>query len=199
MAGNYYPDFPHLQGGMKLAIQIALTIKKYHSALNAIRLIIFFNQRELLQLITSNFYSILFYNSEIWHLPSLNSNLKQKLLSASTKALKICWKKINNFFSFEALHKMSKRATPEKDMKYKLAFCLHKIYIINSNEFIRLNINQILSSRQEKFIASKSKNIKIGLNCLANRFYVLNGKIPLQWPNNLIETFKIKCKKLILG
>ena len=57
---------------------IALTIKKSFSALNAICLIKkFFNQKELIQLITSNFYSIMFYNSEIWHLPLLNSNLKK--------------------------------------------------------------------------------------------------------------------------
>ena len=40
----------------------------------------YFNTTELLQLITSNFYSILYYNSEIWHLPSLKGNLKGKLL-----------------------------------------------------------------------------------------------------------------------
>ena len=101
---------------------MALTIKKSRSALNAIQLIRkFFNQRELLQLITSNFYSILFYNAEIWHVPCLNSNLKQKLISALANALKICWKKLYPFVSFKALHMISKRATPEKLMQYKLA------------------------------------------------------------------------------
>ena len=48
-------------------------------------------------------------------------------------------------------------------------------------------------------MALKSNNIKIGINSLANRFYILNGKIPLQWLNSSIETFKIKYKKLLLN
>ena len=130
-----------------------------------------------------------------------NINFKQKLLSASGKALKICWKKLDPFVSFEALQMISKRATPEKLMQYKFALCLHKIYNtdFNSKEFTRPNINQIITSRQENFMALKSNNIKIGINCLANRLYILNGKIPLQWLNNSIDMFKIKCKRLLLN
>ena len=40
------------------------------------------------------FYSILFHNSEVWYLPSVKANLKQKLLSASAHALKVHWKKL---------------------------------------------------------------------------------------------------------
>ena len=69
---------------------IANCISKSTKALNAIKLIKrFFIKAELIQLITSNFYSILYYNSEIWQLPVKNV-LKQKLLSASAKALKVC-------------------------------------------------------------------------------------------------------------
>ena len=49
-----------------------------------------FKTKELLQLITSNYYSILYYNSEIWHLQSLKANLKQKLLSSSARGVKSC-------------------------------------------------------------------------------------------------------------
>ena len=158
-----------------------------------------FNQKELIQLITLNFYSILFYNSEIWHLPTLNWNLK-KANECIGKGFEGMLEKIDIHVSFESLHRMSKRATPKKLMKYKLALCLHKIYNadFNSKEFIRLNVNQILTSRQEKYFFLKSNNIKVGINCLANRFYTLNGLIPLNWLNNTIETFKVKCKKLLI-
>ena len=67
---------------------IAHTIKRSISALNAIRLIKkYFTKKELLGLVTSNFYSIMYYNAEIWHLPSLKTSIKQKLLSASAQAL----------------------------------------------------------------------------------------------------------------
>ena len=54
-------------------------------ALNAIRLIrTHFNQQELLQLVTSNYYSVLYYNSEVWHILTLThetvmSNYSDKL------------------------------------------------------------------------------------------------------------------------
>ena len=57
---------------------ISHSIKRSMKALNAMRLIRkFFTKRELLSLITSNFYSILHYNSEIWHLPSLKRPLNK--------------------------------------------------------------------------------------------------------------------------
>ena len=65
--------------------------KKATSALHAIRLIKHhFTSLELRTLITSNFYSILFYNSEVWHLPKLNTVLVKNLLTASANALKLC-------------------------------------------------------------------------------------------------------------
>ena len=60
-------------------------------------------------------------------------------------------------------------------------------------------INQILTSRQEHFFAIKTNKFKVGVNCLANRFYLLNGTIPLQWLNNSIDTFKVKMWKTIAG
>ena len=73
------------------APRVANCISKSTKALNAIKLIKrFFTKKELLQLVTSNFFSILYYNSEVWHLPTLSSKIEQKLLSASAKAIKTC-------------------------------------------------------------------------------------------------------------
>ena len=75
---------------LKWVDHVAHAIKRSTKALNAIRLIRKFNnQRELLTLITSNFYSILYYNSEIWHISTLKAPLKQKLLGASAMALRV--------------------------------------------------------------------------------------------------------------
>ena len=61
---------------------IANASSKALKVLNAIKIIKkCFTKKELLQLVTSNVFSILYYNSKIWHLPSLKSELKQKLLS----------------------------------------------------------------------------------------------------------------------
>ena len=186
---------------MQWTEQVAQTLNKANSALCAIRMINkYFNSKELLNLITSNFYSILFYNSEIWHLPSLNHNLKQKLLSLSAKAIKVCYKHCDPMISFLRLHEMAGRATPEKIMQYKLAISLFKLYNANQSslEFINLNFAQILTSRQVNFVISKNNRFKVGINALCNRLYVLNMKIPLSWLNQSIDTYKVKCKKVFL-
>ena len=110
------------------------TWKKFKKALNAIRLFNrFFSTTELLQLITSNFFSVLYYNSEIWHLHSLKSNLKKMLLSASARAVKMCVKFKTDYLSFIWIHSMYNRATPEKFLLYKHALTLFKL--INTNDY----------------------------------------------------------------
>jgi hypothetical protein len=76
---------------LQWSLQVANSINKSKAALHAIKLIKgILSPSELLTLITSNYYSILYYNSEIWHLPGLRHQLKAKLLTASSNALKIC-------------------------------------------------------------------------------------------------------------
>ena len=84
---------------------------------------------------------------------------------------------------------------------YNMALCLFKLYNNHYNpfEFARLNFNQILTGRQTNFIALKSNAIKVGINCLANRLTIINNKIPLDWLNLSLETYKVKCKKLFLA
>ena len=78
---------------LKWGPQVTSTLKKANKALNAIRLIKnYFTSSELLQLVTSNFFSVLYYNSEVWHHKTLNQSMKSKLLSTSAKALKLCAK-----------------------------------------------------------------------------------------------------------
>ena len=70
---------------------VSNTIRKSQKALNAIKIIRkYFNSNELLQLLTSNFYSILYYNSEVWHLPSLHVNLKKKYSYCISKRPQTC-------------------------------------------------------------------------------------------------------------
>ena len=151
------------------------------------------------------------YNSEIWHLPTIKSSLKQKILSASARALKVCSKSMTDGISFINLHKMYGRATPDQMMNYKMALSLFRIYniyiffflrIYNCNfnliEFVALNFNQIFTSRQMNFITTNNNRTKVGLNCLANRPYYINGQIHLTWLNLSYTTYKVKCKNIFL-
>ena len=67
----------------------------------------------------------------------------------------------------------------------------------NSLEFVNLNFNQVLTSRQTTFKILKSNRMRIGLNSLANRLHHINDKIPLEWLNLSIEMYQVKCKKLL--
>ena len=151
-------------------------------------------------MITANFYSILYYNSEIWHLPGLNPHLKQLLLAASAHALKLCTPSYERSMSYKDLHIINKRATPPQLMKYKLSIQLHRLY--NGNEpihdWLALNHNQNLSRRQIYFETNKQSNFRVGNNFLSNRLHILNKQIPLQWLNAPLNSMKIKCKQLFL-
>ena len=181
---------------------IAIASNKALKALTAIRIIKkYFIKKELLQLITSNVLSILYYNSEIWHLPSLKADLKQKLISVSARAIKSCMFHPDRMTSYENIHKLNNRAMPNAIMLYKSAIQLFKLY--NSNEhtydWTLLNLNQILTSRQTHFSILKSNTTKVGLNILANRLSSINGLIPLLWLNSTLNTFKLHCKRLLVG
>ena len=160
----------------------------------------YFTQEEILVLITSNFYSIIFYNSEIWHLPKLKPELKQLLLSASAKALKVSQKHPDRMESFVDVHKHCKRALPEQMIEYKHAILLHKLYNEHQpvTDWIELNTYQILTSRQTHFKISRTNVFKIGINKLTSRLSILNEKILLQDLNLSLDAFKVKYKKLLL-
>ena len=132
---------------------------------------------------------------------TLNGNLKQKILSSSAKAIKVCIKQCTNEISFLRLHEMCNRATPDNYLLYKHALCLFKLLTeqnTHTYEWIALNFNQILTSRQVKFKAVKANRKRVGLNALANRLSILNDRIPLDWLNLSYESYKIKCKNEFL-
>ena len=181
-------------------VQTAVT--KANSALNALKLIRkYFNTKELLQLITSNFYSVLFYNSEVWHLNNLKYSDKQLLLSTSSKALKMAVHYRDPLISNNNVHLITKRATPEMYLSYKLSLLLYKTfnYCIPLDEWSHLNFKQTFGTRQEKFHVNLNSNLRVGMNALCNRFHFLNDKIPLDWLNKSFLAYKIECNKIFLS
>jgi hypothetical protein len=94
-------------------IDVTCAIHKANRSLNDIKLIRkYFNNKELLTMTTSNFYSVLFYNAEIWLTTYLNDNVKNKNFKASANAFKMCHYSPNQMTSFLELHKTTGRATP---------------------------------------------------------------------------------------
>ena len=77
-------------------------------------------------LLTSNFYSILYYNCEIWLSQGLHERQKQQLLSASAHALKLVNNVNDIMIPYTQLHRAEKRAMPMDFAKYKMSIQLYK-------------------------------------------------------------------------
>ena len=184
------------------AHHINKVLSKASSAKYAIRMIAkFFNKKELNEIITAYYFSILYYNAEIWLLPTLPPLLKQKLLSSSANILRISINNHDRMLSFTRIHKMANRATPEMMSKYKHALQLHKIYNDTGmgEDWIQLNFNQNFNSRLTKFITTDTSRYKIGKNRMSNRLRVINNEIELSDLNKSYNAFKMLMKKLYLS
>jgi hypothetical protein len=175
------------------------TITKANKALQAIKLIKKnFTKKELMTLVIANYYSILFYNSEIWHIPSLCRQTKTQLMRASANPLKICCPSYDMSISFERLHNITHRPNPDTLMKYKHALLLHKVY--NSTEQDRnwsdLFFNQQFNERQTTVNFFDMSRYKQGKNILSNRLNCINGTITYNSLNLEFKAFKSLCKKI---
>jgi hypothetical protein len=105
--------------------QVSNVIKEANKSLYAIKMIKgYFNPMEIKILLDSFFYSVLFYNSEIWLLPSLNQCQKLLLLSTSVNALRSCYRHPTPYVSFDLLHKHNHKSTPVHYSKYQLSLLL---------------------------------------------------------------------------
>ena len=98
------------------------------------------------------------------------------------------------------LHRITKRATPCMISKYKLALQLYKIYNNKTpyEEWLHLNINHVLTSRQTNFIVNRDCKHTIGMNTITNRLHSLKNIIPLEWLNQNYLQYKLSCKAKFL-
>ena len=114
--------------------------------------------------------------------------------------IKLCLTKLPLNTSFESIHTLANRATPTQMSAYKHAIQLYKLYNSNdmSEDWISLNIQQNFNDRNGKFQSYNIENYKVGKNLLCNRFKQLNNKIDYHWFNESLNSYKIKCKKLLL-
>jgi hypothetical protein len=123
--------------------------------------------------LTSNYYSIFYNNSEVWHIPSLHTSQKSPLLSASAADSR----------SSDVLRPTPSyhgRATTVKLMGYKLSLQLCENFNDSQqNEtWLHLNFQLMFNSRCDTIsIADDSSRNKVGRNRMINRMNVSSGKI----------------------
>ena len=67
-------------------------------------------------------------------------------------------------------------------------------YFVRAQATSNKDQDEIKTSRQTTFKVMRQNKKKVCLIALANRSFIVNDKIPLDWLNNSFETFKVKCK-----
>jgi hypothetical protein len=182
---------------LEWSLQVENSVRKARSALQGLRILNkYFTTPERLVLITSFFYSRLYYGSQVWLIPSLKRSLKSKLFSASGAALRL----LDKDMSFNALHKKYNRATPTQFQKYITAISLYDLVKkeIPEDEWINLQFNIQNDRRNTKLSFHANNKLKCGLNCLSNRFKSITNEIDKQWIDVTRDAYKTKCKKRLI-
>ena len=149
---------------MQWSNQVAQAINNSKRTLHGIKLIKkYLTKSETKMLLTSNFYSVLYYNCEVWLSQELKGRNKQQILAASSNALKTLNNCSDLRISFLQLHKLEKRAIPMNFSKYRLAIQLYKIYNDNNenNDWQDMNIQQNFNARNENFHINDTSNVKV--------------------------------------
>ena len=104
-------------------------------------------------LLDSYFYSVLYYNSSVWLTSDLKVNVKQNLLSISANALKSCLWLGRDIISFDELHKINGKCTPNQIAMYQRSLNLYRY--LNATELtfdcITVLNQMVCTSRQLKF------------------------------------------------
>ena len=104
-------------------------------------------------------------------MPSLSPLLKQQLLAASTRALKLISNITDLRISYEQQHKIQGRATPMQMMRYRLSIQVHKLYNGNfiNDDWVDLNYQQNFNDRRKFVQITDESATRIGKNILVNR------------------------------
>ena len=160
----------------------------------------YFSQEENKTLLTSLYYSKLYYGSEVWHLPSRSQSQNKKLKFASANAIRSCNNALTIFNTHTQIHKSANRALPDQMINYKHAVTMHHLFksCQPELEFINLNFQFNQNTRMQHANFLDRHKYQAGQNILLNRLSHLNNKINKNWLELSLNTFKIKCKKLFL-
>ena len=146
----------------------------------------------------SNYYSILYYNADIWLKPSLSLNIYEQLLSASAAPLKLIYSNVDHQVSYKRLHTICNRATQCQVTQYKHSLLLLKSYNDQQQgtDWLSNNFDQNFDNRTNTLFFETNR-YKIGNNLLANRLKVINGVVSYDMLNLSYEQLKIKSQGFV--
>ncbi len=154
-------------------------------------------KEDLLKLITSQYFSIIYYAAPVW-IGCLTSKAWSRLNAAHYRALRACLRDYKKRKSKLELNLESKRATPAEWGMYSIASTVIKLYngsTTNISNLIRRSayVNDRLP-RRAKFI--DRSRLVIGRQSIFNRIGSLFAKIGFDWIGDLTDDeLRVKLKK----
>jgi hypothetical protein len=144
------------------------------------------NQKELLQLVTSQYFSIIYYCSPVW-IGCLDANTWKRINSAHYRAIRVVTRDFKRRRKRRDLDKETQRATPCEWARYAIASTVIKLYnssdahiadVIRSSAYINDRM-----PRKAKFI--DRSRLKVGRQSLQNRIGPLFASISFEWIGEL--------------
>ena len=161
----------------------------------------YFTTEEMVKLATAFFYSKLYYGSKVWLMSTLHSNLKNKLWQASSRMLQIVQKDYDKVLSFDDLHRLTNRASPNMWCNYVTACAMYDCVTneVPQNILTKMTINSLNTSRRPGITFTRTNHIKIGFNCLGNRLQLVSTQLNIDWSIMSKQAFKKHCKNLFLS
>jgi len=141
------------------------------------------NRKEFLKIVTSHYYSNLYYCSELWFHP-LTCRLKKKINYVHFFPLQLALKDFKREISYKNLCLLTQRADPTEVNDYKLAKCL--ISISNNctpfSLFQDLLVNAVSENRNQlKPWFIDTSRTRIGRQSFSNRVTNVSKRLDFDW------------------
>jgi hypothetical protein len=177
-------------------LQVDAAILKSRKKLHALRgLRRYFSEQEMVEIITANVFSRLYYGSQVWLLPNLKERLFKKLFSHSGQILKLVHKEL----SYISLHKKFNRSTPKLFSRYQTAINLfHVKNNVPTDHSSEIDRATLTNQRNCRVMFVRTNRFKVGLNLVNNRMRSISDVIDKKWLDLPIESFKLQCKIRII-
>lgn len=181
--------------------QVENAIKKAKKAccgLNRLRK--FISQEKMMQMATAFAYSKLFYGAPVWLNSVLSKKLWRLLKSVSTYIIKSALGLFDWWVSYDDLHEIAGRGTPQKMSLYFTATTMYDILSTGIPNAVARDIDTKIRhlERTDRYFVANDSNTKVGLNSFSNRITYVCNVVPASYFAKTKESFKIALKKLLL-
>ncbi len=175
--------------------QVTNTVKRSNRVLHGLRLIRkHFKLKEAKQIVTSFYYSILYYAIQVWYHKHLAFHLKQKVRSCHYRALRLLH---GQNYSRQDLDDISERANPDEYADYVLAKTAAKITIAKEPLVLHdiITSNSYTERRKEGRLLFFDASVKkIGKQSFRNRLQNVSKKMNFKWLECSVPSLRNRLK-----